>query len=98
MGEAGWTALPAAAGLCGAVVVAWSLHHATITMVLTDTTLALAVIGVANLWAQGGLRAGHVAAFAITAADDHVGAFSCEGSGDGASDVAGGTGDERGLP
>jgi hypothetical protein len=47
--------------LCGATASAWMLGHPLLTTVLTDLVLALAVVGVTNLWVQGGLRAEHVA-------------------------------------
>jgi hypothetical protein len=50
--------------LCGATAVSWMLGRPLPTLVLTDIVLTLAVIGVANLWAQGGLPARHVAVLA----------------------------------
>ncbi|MFE9370374.1 hypothetical protein ACFYM2_11440 [Streptomyces sp. NPDC006711] len=49
------TALTVSAALTG---------HAVAVRVLTDVLLAVAVMGVANLWAQSGMRPVHVASFA----------------------------------
>jgi hypothetical protein len=46
---------------CGATAAAWLLGHPLLTTVLTDLVLSLGVVGVSNLWVQGGLRAAHVA-------------------------------------
>ncbi len=55
----------AAALLCSAVAAAWLLHHAGATEVLNDAALAVAVVGVANLWVQSGMRASQITAFAV---------------------------------
>ena len=64
-------ALAGAALLCGATVAAWLLHRAGSTEALNDAVLAIAVVGVANLWVQSGMRASQLTAFAtmLTAYD-----------------------------
>jgi hypothetical protein len=57
----GRIALAVSIVLCGATASAWMLGHPLLTTILTDLVLALAVVGVTNLWVQGGLRAAHVA-------------------------------------
>lgn len=57
----GRIALVVSVVLCGATAAAWLLRHPLLTTVLTDLVLSLGVIGVTNLWVQGGLRARHVA-------------------------------------
>ncbi|MFJ6574267.1 hypothetical protein ACIQNU_43465 [Streptomyces sp. NPDC091292] len=48
-----------------AVTAAFAFADRTITvMVLTDVLLAVAVVGVANMWAQSGMRSSHAAWFA----------------------------------
>jgi len=59
------TVITAALGAASLVTWAGSLVGAT---AVSDVELALAVVGVANLWAQGGLRSRHVAAFAAVLA------------------------------
>lgn len=54
----------AAALLCSATAAAWLTHRAGLTEALNDVALAIAVVGVANLWVQSGMRASHIAAFA----------------------------------
>lgn len=53
-----------AVGLCAFAVLAAVADWSVLVVVLTDVLLAVAVIGVANLWAQSGMRAAHVAALA----------------------------------
>jgi hypothetical protein len=60
----GRNAAAAAALLCGATATTWLLHGTGATEVLNDVTLTIAVIGVANLWVQSGMRASHITAFA----------------------------------
>lgn len=57
----GRIALAVSTVLCGATAAAWLLGHPLLTTVLTDLVLSLGVVGVTNLWVQGGLRARHVA-------------------------------------
>lgn len=57
----GRIALAVSIVLCGATAAAWLLRHPLLTTVLTDVVLSLGVVGVTNLWVQGGLRARHVA-------------------------------------
>lgn len=53
-----------ALALCAATLVGWLIHQQGLTAVLSDLVLTIAVIGVANLWVQGGMRASHVAGLA----------------------------------
>lgn len=64
----GRVALLVAGALCVGAYASWSSHHPLPTWVLSDAVLALAVIGVANVWVQGGMRAGQVAGFAMALA------------------------------
>jgi hypothetical protein len=57
----GRIALATSIVLCGATASAWMLGRPLLTTVLTDLVLALAVVGMTNLWVQGGLGAAHVA-------------------------------------
>jgi hypothetical protein len=57
----GRIALAVSIVLCGTTAAAWLLGHPLLTTVLTDLVLSLGVVGVTNLWVQGGLRARHVA-------------------------------------
>lgn len=50
--------------LCGAVGLAAILGQTAPTAWLSGTALIIALIGVTNLWAQGGMRASHVAVLA----------------------------------
>ncbi|WP_034091689.1 hypothetical protein [Streptacidiphilus albus] len=61
----GRAALASGVVLCGATAAAWLLHRPGLTAGLSDAVLTIAVVGVANLWAQGGIRAGQLAAFAF---------------------------------
>lgn len=54
----------AAAVLCAATAAAALLDRPVAVIVLTDALLAAGVIAVASLWAQSGMRAGHVTLFA----------------------------------
>ncbi|MFG2721187.1 hypothetical protein ACGFW5_23240 [Streptomyces sp. NPDC048416] len=58
-----WSWLLALGATALAVAVALT-GHAVAVRVCTDVLLAVAVVGVANLWAQSGMRPVHVAAFA----------------------------------
>ena len=51
-------------GWCGAIGLAAIFGQATLTAWLSGAALIVALIGVTNLWAQGGMRASHVAVFA----------------------------------
>lgn len=59
----GRAGLLAATALCAGTFAAWASGHSLPTRVFSDAVLAIAVVGVGNLWVQGGLRAGQVAAF-----------------------------------
>jgi hypothetical protein len=78
--------------LCGADAMVWKLGHPLPVTLLTDAVLALGVVGVANLWAQGGMHAAHVAWFAVL-----VGGYDLVATG--LTDVTARLFDElRGLP
>ena len=50
--------------LCTGALLSWGAHHPLPTRVFSDAVLAIAVVGVASLWVQAGLRAAHTAALA----------------------------------
>ncbi len=58
-------ALPWLVALAAAAVPVASLGHPVAVRAGTDVLLAVAVVGVANLWTQSGMRSAHVAALAV---------------------------------
>jgi hypothetical protein len=62
---AGRAAWPMSVALCAVTVVAALSGHVVATAALTDAAILIAVVAVATLWTQSGLRAGHVALFAV---------------------------------
>jgi hypothetical protein len=63
------TGIIVAIGLAVADVVVSLWSGGTIVAIaVNDTVLLLAIVGVANLWAQGGMRAGHVAFLGVALA------------------------------
>ncbi|MEU7748382.1 hypothetical protein [Nonomuraea sp. NPDC049158] len=60
----GRNAALAAALLCAADVAAYFAQWPTAVLVVNDLTMILLTVGVANMWAQTGMRAAHVAGLA----------------------------------